>query len=718
MAKAQQPPWVVQFNGTSKPVLVAPLDGCRRSDETPDMPVLQGKRCLGVDGSWSLMLDEVTNGCSLVSIADDDTSPSAPTVIALPPLPEEVPKQLLFSCALSSQTPPNCTVVLSFFTGMTSLIHCRPGDPGWSRLPVDLPEEGDEFDGPITADRQGKVYATTMVSLVAADASSPTLAVERTDMWHPPSCPAHAGYKCYPVACPGGDLFLVRCCNFGYPSEVVDLKVFQWNRDENAWETVETIGDRTFFVGMFSFAVPSASEAGTQPNCIHMLHRDCGESGVYTMSLDNMTIMLSVVEGCGDDQLFWALPTSFGLKAARSIDIPADVSNEVIQRRTAHCRREEEQEGTAASQEERQWGELDTDLLQLLVSKMSLSDRIHINVVCKQWNSNNSPIQDAKVSPLLMRIRSTGRTKEDSLEIFDPVSDKKYIIRVDIPVSGLKSRTSHLLHFTKNGWVIMSRGGDHMFFLVNPFKNCSDGGHVIALPPLDVLGLKGLSFSSVPGSSDFVVLAAGSTPSGKVVIVNTWRMGDEEWKEECLSDDDAPFFMASHSPVFLDGVFYFLDINGRLGVVDPNEDEMEFRVLKKPDQPIRGSDEVHLRERECNYLVEWKGELIAIFRKNANGSVRMFKLDRSQMLWTELQGIDDATVFWDRCNALVAVPPAGEDLCNKMILPNYNETEGGGRTHAFYSFQEQCYYPSFCVKEPMNAIWFQPNLDVFTVTRH
>ena len=69
--------------------------------------------------------------------------------------------------------------------------------------------------------------------------------------------------------------------------------------------------------------------------------------------------------------------------------------------------------------------------------------------------------------------------------------------------------------------------------------------------------------------------------------------------------------MASHSPVFLDGVFYFLDINGRLGVVDPNEDEMEWNILEKPDQPIHRSDEVHSMEYDYNYLVEWKGELIA-----------------------------------------------------------------------------------------------------------
>ncbi|KAF7006586.1 hypothetical protein CFC21_021621 [Triticum aestivum] len=559
-----------------------------------------------------------------------------------------------------------------------------------------------------------------MASLVVVDASGPAPVVERADMTRPPPCPVHNGYKCYPVPCPGGELFLVRCCLYGCPVEVVDVKVFRWNDEGNAWETVDTIGDRTFFVGNFIFAVQSAAEAGTQPNCIHVLREVCGGFGIYTVSLDDMTIRLSIVEGSDDDgqEVFWALSTSFGLEAARIIDTSDDVSNEVMQTRIEHCCGEQEKEDTgmsaAASREERQWRDLHTDLLQLLVPKISFIDFLHLKVVCKQWNFIKSPIQNAKVSPLLMTTQPAGRTKEDLVEIFDPVSEKKYSIRLNIPTSGLQFQGSQLLHFTKNGWVIVSRGGDHMIFLVNLFKNYPNGGHVIALPPLDILGLRGLSFSSVSGSPDFMVLAAGSTPNGEVVMIKTWRMGDEDWKDESAGHDNVTFFMASHSPVFLDGLFYFLDINGRLGVVDPNEDEMEWNILEKPNQPIRGSVEVHSREYYYNYLVEWKGELIAIIRENGDdGSVRTFKLDRSRMVWSELEGLEDAAVFWDRSNALIVVPPTGEDSCNKMFLPNYSEINSGGRTQAFYSFQEQCYRPSFYAKEPMNAIWFQPDLDLY-----
>ncbi|KAM3392333.1 hypothetical protein ACQJBY_013451 [Aegilops geniculata] len=556
-----------------------------------------------------------------------------------------------------------------------------------------------------------------MASLVAIDASAPTPSVIRTDMGPPPRCPMHAGYKCYPVPCPGGELFLVRCCIFGDP-DVVDLKVFLWNQEDNAWGTVETIGDRTFFVGRCTFAV-GAVEAGTQPNCIHVLRKVCDEFVIYTVSLDDMTFGLRIVEGCdGDedddeDQVFWTLPTSFGLKDVQAIDTIDDVSDKVIQRRIEHCLGEQEKEDmmmlNAASPEERQWCDLHTDLLRLLVSKISFIDFLHLKAVCKQWNSIESPIQHANALPLLMTPRLAGRTKDDLLEVFDPMSEKKYNIRVNIPTSCLQSQGSQLLHFTKNGWVIVSRGGDQMYFLVNPFKNYPDGGHVIALPLLDILGLKGLSFSSMPGSPDFVVLAVGATPDNEVIFIQTWRIGDKEWKEEILRNVDVPFFMASHSPVFLDDIVYFLDMNGRLGVVDLNVEKMEWKVLDKPDQPIRGSDYVYtIRKLNYSYLAEWKGDLVAIIRENGNfGFIRILKLDRSRMVWTDLEEMEDAAVFWDRSNALIARPACGRDLCNKVYFPSYTKTDDGGQ--AYYCLKEQEYHPDFCAKEPMNAIWFQPN---------
>ena len=115
-----------------------------------------------------------------------------------------------------------------------------------------------------------------------------------------------------------------------------------------------------------------------------------------------------------------------------------------------------------------------------------------------------------------------------------------------------------------------------------------------------------------------------------------------------------------------------------------------------------------IQELNYSYLAEWKGDLVAIIRENGNfGFIRILKLDRSRMVWTDLEEMEDAAVFWDRSNALIARPACGRDLCNKVYFPSCTKTDDGGQ--AYYCLKEQEYYPSFCAKEPMNAIWFQPN---------
>ena len=68
--------------------------------------------------------------------------------------------------------------------------------------------------------------------------------------------------------------------------------------------------------------------------------------------------------------------------------------------------------------------------------------------------------------------------------------------------------------------------------------------------------------------------------------------------------------------------------------MDLNVEKMEWKVLDKPDQPIRGSDYVYtIQELNYSYLAEWKGDLVAIIREKDNfGFIRVLKLDRSRML--------------------------------------------------------------------------------------
>ena len=113
-------------------------------------------------------------------------------------------------------------------------------------------------------------------------------------------------------------------------------------------------------------------------------------------------------------------------------------------------------------------------------------------------------------------------------------------------------------------------------------------------------------------------------------------------------------------------------MNGRLRVVDLNVEKMEWKVLDKPDQPIRGSDYVYTnRKLNYSYLAEWKGDLVAIIRENGNfGFIRVLNLDRSRMAWMDLEEMEDDAVFWDRSNALIARPACRRDY-RKSVFPRF-----------------------------------------------
>jgi hypothetical protein len=122
-------PLLVKFSGGEEESLAImdPFDtGLREASLEFDM--LRGKRCLAdLEGEWLLMLGEATGECFLFSLVSLRRIP-------LPPLLK--PVEALGRCALSSPTPPDCTIVFST-SYRNYLVYCRPGDEEWRELPVE-----------------------------------------------------------------------------------------------------------------------------------------------------------------------------------------------------------------------------------------------------------------------------------------------------------------------------------------------------------------------------------------------------------------------------------------------------------------------------------------------------------------------------------------------------------------------------------------------------
>ena len=190
------------------------------------------------------MFDEGSQECFLANIASDST-------IAL--LPLHHPIDSLGRCALSSQTPPDCTVMFSCTSDERFVLYCRPGDKEWKRHDVDLDNIHETFRGAIFGSK-GKTYVETCWKkrrcFVINTTTSGAYYIEKIGMADPDaSTNKHDIYTTFWVES-NGDVFLVRVYFHAYKAlGVGDIEVYRMDTSRYVWRRVDSIGGATFFLG-------------------------------------------------------------------------------------------------------------------------------------------------------------------------------------------------------------------------------------------------------------------------------------------------------------------------------------------------------------------------------------------------------------------------------------------------------------------------------------
>ncbi|KAF8693384.1 hypothetical protein HU200_038774 [Digitaria exilis] len=570
------------------------VDPCNHSDphEVPSSCIIgdmRGKRCIACTGSnWFLLLDMATRECFLTTLFTAPPPPPAAegsettTVVPLPPMPDDPPQlEFLFNCALSCPSSPALgCAVVLGLIGETFLRYCRVGDETWSHVEVTFDDYVDVFDGAV-AFHEGKIYATTNASYcVVVDASSGG------------TTPAALRVERTDIKIPGR-----------YPNNLATRPHLVATTATSPDESGDLYFVRPYFFG-FPDEVVDVDDAWREVdgighttlfvgyNCLAVSLSPAGEDG--TTESNTIHILRSCYDGVRED-----------------IVQPDPPSKCLLQ-----------------------WSSLPTDLLaEHVVPRLSFIDFLHLKSVCKDWNGISTRIGD---------------TKAGFLDVFDPVTKKNYTLSVQVPSVTMPSDDYYLAslmpHYSKNGWLVVSRG--HSFFLVNPFER-GDDAMVVHLPPVNELfWFKGISFCSTPGSPDFMVMAIEGISNHEgidTVRVRTWRPEQESWEKhdfEC----EARFLLATHNPLFLDGEFYCIACDGKLGAFNPKT--MAWRVL-------HGLAPIHTdvlgEESYYTYPVEWKGEVVVVFHdKDVQEPIQMFRLDRSRMAWEKLEDLEEGAMFWDR----------------------------------------------------------------------
>jgi hypothetical protein len=348
----------------------------------------------------------------------------------------------------------------------------------------------------------------------------------------------------------------------------------------------------------------------------------------------------------------------------------------------------------------RKWDELPVEMVELLLTRLSLVDCLRLPSVCKAWSQASSSLEKRNDWPWLMHLPNL---KYRQCKFFDPFYCKEYTIKCDELAA-----SDHLaLRFSKNGWVVVTEGNQRVF-LLNPFT-----AQIFNLPALTSLDFilptledyifDGISFTSVPTSPDFIVYGFFFQVCGKFVSISMWRPGEEEWTTIEFVPY-VPFLPSFNNPVLFRGEFYCLGRKGELGVFNP---ELEtWTVLSNPE-PVY-LVEPHYGDEYC-YLMELNGDLISVFgTDDTQKAIRAFKLDQSKMVWRKLEDLGDMTLFVDRRNS-IAIRSPEKKYANRIYITRWEGVDS--KKGIFYSMEDHKYYPSVhSMEEPVTCVWMEPNL--------
>ncbi|XBI49504.1 hypothetical protein VPH35_113058 [Triticum aestivum] len=468
----------------------------------------------------------------------------------------------------------------------------------------------------------------------------------------------HDGPPMYYIVESCGDLFNVVTQFFGdfiNDGTLTSVAVYRLDLESLTWTRVDSIGgDRAFLIsGLYGFSVPG--------NCVYFVLSGCDCERLYKFCLDDNTTSFHQILPQPTEQPFWTVQ--------------------------------------ANSWNTRPWHDLPLELLEPVVSRLSLVDRLRFPAVCKSWSLVTNPVEQAIVWPWL--LHSSGR--DGACKLFDPLRSQEYNMHVETFDINQDEHDEHIFRFSKGGWVAMSTNADIQdMYIINPFTE-----EVVEMVMLDWEdNYMGLSWSSMdPKSPDCIFFAVNSRQDGKAVGALTWRHGEAEWFERHLEYYEGdPFPVAYNNPV----------LKGNLGTFDPASDTWTILEKSNPIHVEMDLEGDHHEGREFCYLVELRGELVSVFMRNADQPPRVFKLNEEEMAWMKVQEIGGAALFLDfRVSYSVASPEAGHG--NRIYFPSYSED---GKQAAFYDMETKAYHPSFYgLKSPLQCVWVVPNLRPHNVSK-
>ncbi|CAL1393502.1 unnamed protein product [Linum trigynum] len=354
------------------------------------------------------------------------------------------------------------------------------------------------------------------------------------------------------------------------------------------------------------------------------------------------------------------------------------------------------------------WNNVPTDLLCDIQSCLFGADRCYFRLACKAWqsafsNSNcESDLQLGNVQrnhrfPILVHIGSNS----EQVKFFDPVTNSTSTL----PSPSLKG-TEPIVRCSKHGWLLISsQGSSSELFFLNPFTS-----ERIDLPKM-LCHQDGFTFSSPPTSSDCMVICY--TVCSTYVNLYSIHRGRYGWNYSSAEKKGTHFKSSYSNPVYHQGLFYIMGMNGNLCIHDPGP-RRSTKFMSLPRSPCASIRRAH--------LLESRGKLLSVFTGPMGRFLRVFELKHTTMAWKELYNLEDTMLFLSSTSLLPATSSGADisGLGNKVFLDRFS-----GRDGIFYSLATRKFHTFWSgrnssdwrdTKEYTYSAWIEPNLEKHTET--
>ncbi|KAG5378104.1 hypothetical protein IGI04_025946 [Brassica rapa subsp. trilocularis] len=272
-----------------------------------------------------------------------------------------------------------------------------------------------------------------------------------------------------------------------------------------------------------------------------------------------------------------------------------------------------------------------SELLQEILSRLSLRSNIQASAVCKTWCEAAVSVRKLQPRPwLFYQLRGL---ENGNYILLDPSRSQAY----EFSFPALKGS---VLSYSKDGWLLVKKTHalSYLVFLFNPFT-----GKRIFLPKVSLTSGYCLAFSAAPTSSSCLVISCNYTSIPSYIMINTWRPGETAWTTHRFKNQLPGGGL--NDCVVSNGMFYCLSTCGYLGVFDPPR--ATWNIL--PARPCLAFPQVDITRRML--MTEHEGDIFVMFTsRDKNPSV--FKLNLKRMAWEKKGELGGLTVFASQPSSL------------------------------------------------------------------